>query len=93
MKHPARLLAGLALALAALLAALAPGPRAQTRPPDMQFSLAPMLEKVIPAVVSVRVAGERYRPVEIGPVSASRAARRRRPRRRRASRSGPAARG
>lgn len=39
------------------------------RPSDMQFSLAPMLEKVIPAVVSVRVIGERYKPIEIKPVS------------------------
>jgi Do/DeqQ family serine protease len=40
------------------------------RPLDMQLSLAPMLEKVIPAVVSIRVKGERYRPIEIRPVSA-----------------------
>jgi serine protease DegQ len=68
--RPTRLLAGLALALAAW-AALGPLPRAEVRPPDLQFSLAPMLEKVIPAVVSVHVTGERYRPIEIRPASAS----------------------
>jgi Do/DeqQ family serine protease len=71
MNHAARLFAGSALALAALAVDALP-PSAQMRPPDMQFSLAPMLEKVIPAVVSVRVTGERYRPVEIGSVSSER---------------------
>ena len=71
MSQIVRLLAGSALALAAW-AALAPSPRAQVRPQDMQFSLAPMLERVIPAVVSVRVAGERYRTVEIRPASSER---------------------
>jgi serine protease DegQ len=56
-------------AIAFSAVALVPPAAAQTRPPDMQFSLAPMLEKVIPAVVSVRVTGERYRPVEIRPLS------------------------
>src|SRR5262245_14757360 len=70
MSGAARLLAGLALALAAW-AALAPPPRAQVHPPDMPFSFAPMLEKVIPAVVSVRVTGERYRLIEIRPASAA----------------------
>jgi serine protease Do/serine protease DegQ len=64
----ARLLAGSAIALSAV-SAHAPPSSAQMRPANMQFSLAPMLEKVIPAVVSVRVAGERYRPIEIKPVS------------------------
>jgi Do/DeqQ family serine protease len=63
-----RLLAGFAIALSAGAALTPPAP-AQMRPPDMQFSLAPMLEKVIPAVVSIRVTGERYRPIEIRPVS------------------------
>src|SRR5262245_36846191 len=68
MNCPARLLAGSAIALSALALGPATSP-AQLPPPEMQLSLAPMLEELIRAVVSVRVTGERYRPIEFKPVS------------------------
>jgi serine protease DegQ len=70
MKGKSRLRACAAVLVSGVVAAVLTPSHAQMRPQDMQFSLAPMLEKVIPAVVSIRVTGERYRAVEIKPVSA-----------------------
>lgn len=69
MTRAHRVLAGAVILIFVAITAAPTALQAQMRPQDMQFSLAPMLEKVIPAVVSIRVTGERYRAVEIKPVS------------------------